>query len=343
VLEAAAPHGLTAVSGSSSQVGVVGFCLGGGLGPLSRQYGFGADQVLRLEIVTADGRVRCVDEDTDPDLFWAVRGGKGNFGVVTEIEIALVPVPSLYAGALFFDGGSTRDVLHSFRAWAPTLPERTSTSVAMLNMPPLEQLPEPLRGRYVTMLRFSHNGSDVEGEQLLAPMRDAGRVVLDGVGRIPSDRTDVIHQDPTDPMPVWEQGALLTELPAEAVESMLAVAGPGAAPQLAMVEVRLMGGAVGREPAVANAVAGREGRFSLLTLGVLAPGDEDAVTAAGQAVHRAVGPWLAGTSLLNWLTGSATPTQVAACWTPAAYARLRAVKHQVDPDNLFRHGHALVS
>jgi FAD/FMN-containing dehydrogenase len=135
---------------------------------------------------------------------------------------------------------------------------------------------------------------------------------------------------------------MLTGLPAEAVESLLATAGPGAAPDLAMVEIRLMGGAVGRHPSVPNAVAGREGRYSLLTLGVLMPGAEESVASAGDAVHRGMGPWLAGTSLLNWLSGSATAAQVAACWTPAAYQRLLRVKRETDPGNVFRHGHALV-
>jgi FAD/FMN-containing dehydrogenase len=202
VIAAAAPFGLTGVSGSSSSVGVVGYSLGGGMGSLGRQYGFGADQVLSVELVTADGRIRHLDAATEPDLFWAVRGGKGNFGVITALEIGLVPVVTIYAGAVFFSADSARDVLHSFRAWAPTLPERTSTSVALLNLPPLEALPEPLRGRYVVMLRFAHNGGDAEGAELLAPMLEAGEVLLSGVGALPYTQADAIHQDPTDPLPV---------------------------------------------------------------------------------------------------------------------------------------------
>lgn len=341
VIGQAAPHGLTGVSGSSSSVGVVGYSLGGGMGPLSREYGFGADLVRSVELVTADGRIRQVDERTEPDLFWAVRGGKGNFGVVTALEIGLVPVVDIYGGAIFFAAESARDVLHSFRAWAPTLPERTGTSVALLNLPPVDHLPEPLRGKYAVMLRFSHNGPEAEGAALLAPMLEAGEVLLSGVGALPYTQADAIHQDPTDPMPVWERGALLRELSVDAVEALLAAAGPEAHAPLAMVELRLMGGALGRQPRVSNAVAGREGAYTLLALGVLAPGLEDVVPEAGAGVLEAMEPWSTGTSLLNWLGETTTPAEVARAWQPEVHARLMTVKRAIDPDDVFCFGHAL--
>lgn len=342
VLGEAEPHGLTGVAGSSSQVGVVGYSVGGGMGPLGRRHGYGADLVRRVEIVTADGRLRQVDAERDPDLFWAVRGGKGNFGVVTAVEIDLVPVPSLFAGAVFLSGSDAAAVLHSFRTWAATLPERASTSVALLNMPPFEAVPDVLRGRFVVMLRFALDGTDAEGDALLAPMREAGQVLLDSVGRIPTTATDVIHQDPRDPMPVWERGGLLAELPAGAVDALLGSAGEGRAPHLAMVELRLMGGALGRPARIPNAVSGREGAYSLLTLGVLAPGIAEAVQAEGEGVHEALAPWSTGTAPVNWLGPSATPAEIAAAWRPEVFQRLLAIKERVDPANMFRFGHAIV-
>jgi FAD/FMN-containing dehydrogenase len=342
VVGAAAPYGLTGVSGSSSSVGVVGYSLGGGMGSLGRQYGFGADLVRSVELVTADGRTRHVDAEHEPDLFWAIRGGKANFGVVTALEIGLVPVTTIYAGAVFFAAQSARDVLHSFRTWAPTLPERTSTSIALMNLPPLEELPEPLRGRYVVMLRFAHNGPDAEGAELLEPMLEAGQVLLSGVGALPYTQADVIHQDPTDPLPVWEKGGLLRELSAETVETLLAVAGPEVNSLLTMVEVRLMGGALAREPLAPNAVAGREGAFTLLALGALPPGLETQVAALGESVLEAMAPWSTGTSLLNWLGETSTAAEVARAWQPEVHRRLLTVKRAVDPDNVFRFGHALV-
>jgi len=342
VLGDAEPHGLTGVAGSSSQVGVVGYSVGGGMGPLGRRHGYGADLVRRVEIVTADGRLRQVDAERDPDLFWAVRGGKGNFGVVTSVEIDLVPVPSLFAGAVFMSGSDGAAVLHSFRTWAATLPERASTSVALLNMPSFEAVPDVLRGRFVVMLRFALDGTDAEGDALLAPMREAGHVLLDSVGRIPTTATDVIHQDPRDPMPVWERGGLLAELPAGAVDALLGSAGEGLAPHLAMVELRLMGGALGRPARIPNAVSGREGAYSLLTLGVLAPGGAEAVQAEAKRVHEALAPWSTGTAPVNWLGPSATPAEIAAAWRPEVFQRLLAIKERVDPTNMFRFGHAIV-
>ena len=340
VLTAAAPHGLTGVNGSSSRVGVVGYTLGGGMGPLSRQYGFGADQVRSVELVTANGSVRHVDEHTDPDLFWAVRGGKGSFGIVTSMEIDLVPVSRIYGGAVFYAGTSARDVLHSFRTWSPTLPERAGASVALLRLPESPMLPPMLRGQFVVQLRFSFTGSDAEGADLLAPMLDAGEVLIQGVAAMPYTAVDSIHQDPTDPMPVWEKGLLLRELGVESVDRVLALAGPDTDSPLAMVELRLMGGAIGRQPRVPNAVAGRDGAFSVLALGVLAPGIEDAVPHAGTAMLEALTPWSTGTALLNWL-GAASADEVAHAWTPATYARLQAVKRRVDPSELFRFGHVV--
>ena len=141
-----------------------------------------------------------------------------------------------------------------------------------------------LRGQYVVMLRFAHNGDEAEGAELLAPMLEVGTVLLDGVAAMPYTSADAIHQDPTDPMPVWEKGALLRELTADVVEALLAVAGPGVAPPLAMVELRLMGGALGRQPSVPDAVSGREGAYSVLALGALAPGLEELVPTLGGAV-----------------------------------------------------------
>jgi FAD/FMN-containing dehydrogenase len=341
VIAAAAPYGLAGVSGSSSQVGVVGYCVGGGMGALSRQYGFGADQVLGIELVTADGEIRWLDETSEPDLFWAVRGGKGNFGVVTSLRIALVPVATIYGGAVFFAGESAHDVLHSFRTWAPTLPDRATTSLALLNLPPAPHLPEQLRGRYVVMLRFAHNGTATEGAELLAPMLEAGEVLVDGVAAMPYANADSIHQDPVDPMPVWEKSRLLADLTADGVDTLLTVAGPQTGAPLAMVELRLMGGALGRQPRVPNAVSGREGAYSLFVLGVLAPEIAGVVPAAGLGVLDAMAPWATGTTLVNWL-GDAGPAEVARAWRPDVHARLMQVKQAVDPANVFRFGHALV-
>lgn len=340
VLAATSVHGLAPLSGASSHVGVAGYTLGGGIGHLGRQYGFAADLVTRVTIVTAEGRIRQVDADSDPDLFWAVRGGKANFGIVTEIEFALVPVASIVGGGVFFAGEAAADLLHGYRSWTATLPERTTTSIALLRLPDLPSIPDPLRGRFVVHLRFAHNGSVEEGEALLAPMLAAGPVVMSAVGPMPYSAVDAIHNDPTEPSPSWDRGMLLGSLEEGTVDALLAAAGPGADVPLVLVELRQLGGALGREPAVPDAVAGRDGAYSAFVIGLLLPELAEAVPAAGRSVLSALTPWSAGTAVLNIL-GPAAPEQLAAAWTPDVHRRLLQVKDAVDPGNVFRAGHSL--
>jgi FAD/FMN-containing dehydrogenase len=335
VIDAAAPYGLAPLNGSSSQVGVVGYTTGGGLGPLARRYGFAADHVTRFTIVTADGIVHDVHADsTDPDdvdLFWAVRGGKGGFGIVTEMTFELVEVAGFYGGAIFFAGDDAPALLHTWREWAPTLPEDTTTSVALLRLPPDPNLPEPLRGRFVVSLRFTHLG--VDGPALLAPMRAAATPLMDLVADMPYPAVDAVHLDPTAPLPSWDRGTGLSALPAEAVDALLAVAGPGVASPLTMVEVRLLGGALARAPRVPNAVSGRDAAFSVFTVGVVAGVPIEVVAAAGAGVVDAVRPWARG-GLINFL-GHAGPERVGQLWGAADRARLLAIRERVDPAGLF--------
>ncbi|HLM05745.1 MAG TPA: FAD-binding oxidoreductase [Blastococcus sp.] len=341
VLEAAAEYGLTGLCGSSSDVGVVGYTLGGGMGSLGRKHGFAADHVVAAEIVTADGRLRRVTAESEPELFWAVRGGKGNFGIVTALEIELVPVSGLYAGGIFFAGDDAPAVLHRFRQWAPMMPDEVSTSIAILRMPPLEELPPPLRGQTVVHLRFAYSGTDAaEAERLLAPMKAAGQILLGFVGPIRTDEMDSIHMDPVDPLPAWEKGMLLAELTDETVDALLATAGPQLDIPLIMAEIRLMGGALGRPAAVPNAVAGRDGAYSVLVLGPAVPELAQVVPAVGKGVLRALMPWAAPGVLTNFLGDVTGPAEVLNAWPTDAQRRLVEVKRTVDPTGVFSFGHA---
>ncbi|MCW2741769.1 MAG: mcrA [Blastococcus sp.] len=341
VMRAAAEYGLAGLCGSSSGVGVVGYTLGGGMGSLARKHGFAADSVVSVEIVTADGRLRRVTAESDPELFWALRGGKGNFGIVTALEFELVPVPSLFGGGIFFSAEDAPAVLHRFRAWAPSLPEEVGTSIAILRLPPMEELPPPLRGQTVVHLRFAYSGEDhAEAERLLSPMKTAGTIVLGYVGPMRTDEMDGIHMDPVDPMPAWEKGMLLAELTEETVDTLLAVAGPEVDLPLIMVEIRLMGGALGREAAVPNAVAGRAGAFSMLLIGPLVPELAQVVPAVGKGVLTALMPWCAPGVLTNFLGDVIGPAEVLNAWPAEAQRRLVAVKRAVDPVGVFTFGHA---
>lgn len=333
VIDAAAPFGLAPLNGSSSQVGAVGYTVGGGLGPMARRYGFAADHVRRFTLVTADGQVRDVTADSDPDLFWAVRGGKSTFGIVTDVEFDLMPVARFYGGAIAFPAEAARAVLHAWREWAPTLSDDTTTSVAMLRLPPDPSLPEPLRGRFVTMLRFLHLGSAEEGAALLAPMRALATPLMDLVDEMPYAAVDAVHMDPTDPLPVRECGVALDALPAAAVDALLDVAGPDVPAPLAMVEVRLLGGAIARGPQVPNAVAGRNAAFNVFVIGAPFGPPIEATVAGMAATVDAVRPWACG-GLLNF-AGTATPEQVGRLWSAADRARLLAIRDRVDPTGLF--------
>ena len=341
VLELAADHGLAGLCGSSSDVGVVGYTLGGGMGSLGRKFGFSADHVHALEIVTADGRLRRASADTEPELFWAVRGGKGNFGIVTAIEIELMPVDSLYAGGIFFTADDAPALLHRFRQWAPTLPDEVSTSIAIMRMPPMEELPPPLRGRTVVHLRYAYAGADhAEAERLLSPMKVLGTIVLGYVGPIRTDEMDSIHMDPVDPMPAWEKGMLLADLPAEAVDTLLAAAGPQVEIPIFMTELRLMGGALGRQPAVPNAVPGRGAQFLVEVIGPGIPELAQVVPMVGKGVLGALAPWRAPETMINFLGDVTGPEEVAAAYRPETIERLREVKAAVDPGGVFSFGHA---
>jgi FAD binding domain len=342
VVEAATPYGLAPLCGSSQGVGAVGYTMGGGLGMLARKYGFAADLVQSFEIVTADGVIRYVDAETEPDLFWAVRGGKSNFGIVTSVTTELAPVGGFYGGAVFFAASSASDVLHAYRSWAPTLPDEATSSIAMLRVPPIPELPEPIRGKFVVHLRYAHSGDAAEAAALLAPMLESGEVVLSGVGALAMTQSDLVHQDPTDPIPVWEHGGLLRELTPEVVDTLVSVAGPDVDVPLIFVELRQLGGAVGRGPVVPNAVSGRDAAYAVFALGIMAAGLEAIVPGVCAGVIDAVQPWSTGRSLMNFAGAAAlTPETVGALWEPDVHARLLEVKDEVDPSNVFRFGFAL--
>jgi hypothetical protein len=331
VVQAAAPYGLAPLCGSASGVGAVGFTLGGGIGPLARTFGFTADHVRRLIVVTPDGQVRTADAGSEPELFWALRGGKGGFGVVTSMTVDLFPLTEVYGGGLYFAARDAGRALHAYRIWAAGLPEPVSTSVAMLRLPPLPGLPPQISGRFTVHLRVACLLAAGEAEKLLAPMRAVAEPVLDTVGRLPYTQLDAIHQDPVDPMPIVERSALLRELTGEAVDALLDVAGPQRELPLPVVELRQLGGALAREPKEPNAVGGRDAAYTLLAIGL--PGSDPG------AVAGAVAPWATGGTMINFHGADLDPDVLGLAWPDPARERLAALRRTYDPSNLFRIGH----
>lgn len=332
VLDAAAPYGLAALAGSATAVGAVGYTLGGGLSPIGRTYGFAADHVRSLEVVTADGVVRRADEHQNTDLFWALRGGGAAFGIVTEIVVDLFPIQTVLGGGIFYDIADARAVLRAWRLWVPTLPESVSTSVAILHLPPTPELPEPLRGRTVLHLRLTHVSCSEDGYALLAPMRGLAVPILDTVSEIPFMAIASVHMDPADPMPVMERGILLNELTDDGLEILL----DAAEMPVAVVELRAMGGALRREPALPNAVGGRAAAFSLLAVGMLIPPIADIVPRVLERFVDRFEPWSCG-AFMN-MAGAATGTpadRVRAGWDAPTQDRLDDIRAAVDPLHIF--------
>ena len=280
-----------------------------------------------FEVVTGDGVLRRVTADLEPDLFWGLRGGKGVLGIVTAVEFDLVEQAEVYGGGLYFDGADAAAVLSAWRTWSDGLPETATTSVAVLQLPPLPSVPPPLAGRTTVAVRYAFTGDAVEGERLLAPLRQVAEPVLDGIGPLPYGAIDAVHADPVDPMPAVETAVLLEELPPEALEVLLAAAGPGSrSPQL-LVELRQLGGAVARGGAVESAFCHRDAPYQLLAVGVPA---DPWVEAHGRLLVEALAPWTTGRGMPNF-TATDDPAVFARCYDPEVLDRLRRTAAAYDP------------
>jgi len=333
VIEAAAPFGLAPLSGSAPSVGAISYSLGGGIGVLSRRFGFGADHVRAIEVVTADGALRRVTAEDSPDLFWAMRGAGSNFGVVTSIEVDLVAVPELHAGGLFFPGDQRADVLAAFVQCATTAPDALSLSAAVYTFPDLPDLPAAVRGRHCCHVRVTHQGPAAEAEPFLGTLRGAGTVLLDTVRSLPLTEIGTIHNDRTAPLDVHSRSLVLRRLDPGLVDVVVAHSAPDAA---SLVELRHLGGALGRPPAVANAVGHRGGVANLFTTAY--PTDDHTVADTEQQRLLAdLEPWSDGGALSTFLLGGkVTPADVRAAFRPKDYDRLVELKTAWDPDNIFR-------
>jgi FAD/FMN-containing dehydrogenase len=331
-------HGLAALSGSSPDVGVVGYSLGGGIGWLARKYGMQTNSITAVELVTADGELVRADRNHEPDLFWALRGGGGNFGVVTALEFALHPVAEVYAGALVWDWQHAGRVLARWSEWSATAPDEITTSARILQMPPIPEVPEPLRGRQLVMIDGAYAGDPDAGDAVLGPLRELGPE-LDSFGVMPAADLVRLHGDPEEPMPGLSDHAMLDALPPEAVEAFVATAGPGSGSPLLMAELRQLGGALGRTPAEHGALPTLDASFAMFAAGV--PFDAEVGAAVVTHARRLVdtmAPWGRGRSYLNFTEGA---TDLGTAYREDSYARLRALRARVDPDGVLHANHAI--
>jgi FAD/FMN-containing dehydrogenase len=324
-------HGLAALAGSSPDVGVTGYSLGGGMGWLARRYGLAANSVTAAEIVTPDSRLVRADADHEPDLFWAIRGGGGSVGVVTALEMSLYPVRELYAGALFFPIQRAAQVLHAWRQWTDTVPDDVTSLGRILRFPPVPQVAEPLRGRAFALVEAAFLGDARTGAELIQPLRQLGPE-RDTFATIPAPALQQLHMDPSQPVPSQGDGAFLAGFPAAAIDALVAVAGPAADATLASVEVRHLGGALARPAPGGGAQAFIDASYVMFAVG-FSPTRElaDAVRARARAVKDALGPWHASYDYYNF---TETPAQASAVLPSASYHRLQKIKAGYDPDEM---------
>jgi len=336
VAAAAGEHGLAPLLGSSPDVGVTGFTVGGGLGWLGREFGFACNSVLAADVVNGAGELVRADAETNAELFWAIRGGGGSFGIVTALELALYPIGPLYAGDVMFDVEHAPAVLAAYRDWARQAPREVTSSVRFLTPPPIPDVPEPIRGRPMVTVTAAFHGDPAEGERLLAPLRELATPVVDMYGEQPPAALVRIHGDPEQPVPGITGGAMLRELDDEAIDMLVRIAGKDSGSPLLQVDLRHLGGALADKADGAGALGALEGEFAVSAVGVpMGPVTPEAVHGALQDLADAVEPWSTGLSYLNF---TEKPSDASSAFSDEDYARLRAVKADLDPDRVIRGG-----
>ena len=221
VVPKASELGLAALHGSSPNVGVAGYTLGGGASFYDRKHGLACNRVTAIELVTAGGEQIRVDAENEPDLFWALRGGGGSFGVVTALEFDLLPLPEIFAGALLFPAEQAAEVLHGWREWTAGVPEEMTSVGRLMNFPPVPEVPEPFRGKSFAVLEAIYCGDPADGEELVAPLRELGSGGMDTIQAQPPAGIAELHMDPPTPVPYTSESILTTELPASAIDSLV--------------------------------------------------------------------------------------------------------------------------
>ena len=336
VTDAAAEHGLAALAGSSPDVGVVGYSLGGGISWLARKHGLAANNVTAVELVNAEGDLIRADPENRPELFWALRGGGGSFGVVTALEFNLFPLEDVYAGVLFFPLERGAEVLRAWRRWVDTVPDEVTSVGRFLQFPPIPDIPEPLRGNSFALVEATSLLGQAETDELLRPLRELGPV-MDTFKPTPVRELKHLHMDPEHPVAGFGDGMLLADFDDKAIDSLVRVAGAGSGSPLLSVEVRQLGGALARKSPGAGALATVDGKFAMFAVGMaMTPEMGAAVRAHVEIVQAVLGPYDSGRMYLNFAEKRQRGERL---FGDATYRKLQGVKAEVDPDDVFRSNH----
>ena len=333
VADAAAPHGLAGLAGSSGGVGAVGYTLGGGIGWLGRAHGFACNRAVAADVVLADGSTRRIDDENDPDLMWALRGGGGSFAAVTALEIGLVPAPVIYGGTLFFPAERATEVLTAWRAWTDSVPETVTSTGRVINVPPIPEAPEALRGKTFVIVQAVLLMAEVEASELLAPLRDLGPG-MDTFAVMPANQLGAIHMDPPGPVPAALEGWLLHSFDDEEIAAV--VANSGAGTPFVGLQVRHMGGAFTRPATHVGALDRVDEPFMMYAVGITPDAEVGkAVGGALEALQSSLGGAVSSRRLMNF----AEHVDTSALHTADAGAKLAEVRATYDPDRVFVAAH----
>ncbi len=335
--EAAQGKGMCSLPGSSPDVGVVGYTLGGGLSWLGRRHGLACNRVNAIELVTADGEAKRVDAGNEPDLFWALRGGGGGYAIVTALHLDLLPIAELYAGTILFPAEVGAEALRTYRDWTTTVPDEVSSIVRFLRPPDMPDVPEPVRDRPLLTIGVAFVGAEAEGKELVAPLREIGEPIMDLVQRMPAAGLSRIHMDPEQPVPGLGHHQVIRELPDEAIEAFVGVAGPESGSPLLLAELRHLGGALGRAAEGGGALATLDGAFVMLGIGLpMTPELGEEIGAHLDLLHDTMEPWAQAGGYFNF---AERPCDIDAILPPDICARLAEVKRRWDPDGMIVANH----
>jgi hypothetical protein len=337
VITPAFEFGLAPLSGSSPDVGVVGYLLGGGIGITMRTFGLGIDSIRSAQMVTANGELIRTSPTENADLFWALKGGGGAFGIVTEIEVALVPCAMLFGGSMMFPADRAEEVLCAYALWTRDLPCEATVCATIMNFPPVPFVPEFLHGKSFVILMGAICSPEEEARAIIKPMMDLGPMTSD-FGMIPYTASAMIHKDPVDPLPATGQGTLLKELTPETVRTLLDAIGDIPTSPNLKIDIRHIGNRSGSAPVTCSSLDGlRDANYLLFCLGApIGPITLEAMAAQIDRIFAALEPVRYGGSFLNWSGETNVPaSRIEKCYSPDDLSKIRQIKDSVDPNNVF--------
>jgi FAD/FMN-containing dehydrogenase len=338
VIEAAHVHGLAPVSGSSPNVGVVGFTIGGGYGITSRMHGLMIDNVHEVRIVIPNGDIKVASPEENSELFNAVLGAGGSFGVVTEMTIELHEHADVFGGSVMFEASRAREVYSAYAKWTAELPDAVSSALHLMTFPPAPFIPDFLHGRSMAIVIASVCASLERAEGWLSPIRSLDGAELDSFRLMPYTKSGAIFQDPIDPLPANGRGVLLNDFTGETAETFLDAIGPIPQSPNLMIQLRHLSGAISRKGnSRACILRNRQAKYLTYFLGIPSLDNPPEVIAAhAEKVFGSIKPWVMTRGPLNWLgEGFVAADHIRSVFSDEEFARVWKIKQRFDPENRF--------